>query len=168
MIGRTPEYIGKKIGPSEIKLTILALICVPAATLGLTAVACVAPPGLAGLSNAGPHGYSEILYAYTSAAATNGSAFAGLNANTSFYNLTLALAMFLGRFLVIVPVLAVAGLLTAQPVIPRAGGTLPTDGSLFAVFLLGVIVIVGGLTYLPALALDPIIESLQISELILY
>jgi len=168
MIGRTPEYIGKKIGASEIKMTILALICVPAATLGLTAVACVVPPGVAGLGNTGPHGYSEILYAYTSAAATNGSAFAGLNANTSFYNLTLALAMFLGRFLVIVPVLAIAGSLAAQPVIPSSAGTLPTDGSLFALFLLGVIIIVGGLTYLPALALGPIIESLQMSGHMLY
>jgi K+-transporting ATPase ATPase A chain len=161
MIGRTPEYVGKKIGASEIKMTILALICVPAATLGLTAIACVVEPGLAGLGNAGPHGYSEILYAYTSAAATNGSAFAGLNANSPFYNLTLALAMFVGRFLVIVPVLAVAGSLAAQRVIPRSAGTLPTDRALFVCFLLGVIVIVGGLTYLPALALGPIIESLQ-------
>jgi K+-transporting ATPase ATPase A chain len=161
MIGRTPEYVGKKIGTSEIKMTILALICVPAATLGLTAIACVVEPGLAGLSNAGPHGYSEILYAYTSAAATNGSAFAGLSTNSPFYNLTLALAMFVGRFLVIVPVLAVAGTLAAQPSIPRSKGTLPTDRMLFVCSLLGVIVIVGGLTYLPALALGPIIECLQ-------
>ena len=161
MIGRTPEYVGKKIGASEIKMTILALICIPAATLGLTAIACVVGPGLAGLSNAGPHGYSEILYAYTSAAATNGSAFAGLNANSPFYNLTLALAMFVGRLLVIVPVLAAAGSLAAQPIIPRSTGTLPTDRLLFVFLLLGVIVIVGGLTYLPALALGPIIENLQ-------
>jgi K+-transporting ATPase ATPase A chain len=164
MIGRTPEYVGNKIGTSEIKMAILALICVPAATLGLTAVACVSEPGLAGLGNAGPHGYSEILYAYTSAAATNGSAFAGLNANSPFYNLTLALAMFVGRFLVIVPVLAAAGSLAAQPVVPRSAGTLPTDGPLFGFFLLGVIVIVGGLTYLPALAVGPIIESLLLGR----
>jgi potassium-transporting ATPase potassium-binding subunit len=168
MIGRTPEYVGKKIGAPEIKMAILALICVPAATLGLTAVACVIEPGLAALGNAGPHGYSEILYAYTSAAATNGSAFAGLNANSPFYNLTLALAMFVGRFLVIVPVLAVAGSLAAQQVIPSSAGTLPTGGSLYVGFLLGVIVIVGGLTYLPALALGPIIEHLQILGGILY
>ena len=161
MIGRTPEFVGKKIGSSEIKMTILALISVPAATLGLTAIACVVEPGLAALGNAGPHGYSEILYAYTSAAATNGSAFAGLSANSRFYNLTLALGMFMGRFLVIVPVLAVAGSLAAQPIIPRSNGTLPTDRALFVCFLLGVIVIVGGLTYLPALALGPIIENLQ-------
>jgi len=162
MIGRTPEYIGKKIGTAEIKMAILALICVPAATLGLTAVATVVEPGLAGIGNGGPHGYSEILYAYTSAAATNGSAFAGLNANSSFYNLTLALAMFVGRFLVIIPVLAIAGSLAGQPVIPSSAGTLPTGGGLYVGFLLGVIVIVGGLTYLPALALGPIIEHLQL------
>jgi potassium-transporting ATPase potassium-binding subunit len=168
MIGRTPEYVGKKIGSSEIKMSILALICVPAATLGLTAVACVVEPGLAGLGNAGPHGYSEILYAYTSAAATNGSAFAGLNANTAFYNLTLALAMFVGRFLVIVPVLAVAGSLAAQHVVPRSAGTLPTDGALYVCFLLGVIIVVGGLTYLPALALGPIIEHMRMLAGIAY
>ena len=168
MIGRTPEYIGKKIGAPEIKMAILALICVPAATLGLTAVACIVEPGLAALGNAGPHGYSEILYSYTSAAATNGSAFAGLNANSPFYNLTLAFAMFVGRFLVIVPVLAVAGSLAAQQVIPSSAGILPTGGSLYVGFLLGVIVIVGGLTYLPALALGPIIEHLQLLRGILY
>jgi K+-transporting ATPase ATPase A chain len=161
MIGRTPEYVGNKIAASEVKMTILALICIPAATLGLTAIASVVEPGLAGLGNAGSHGYSEILYAYTSAAATNGSAFAGLSSNSPFYNLTLALAMFVGRFVVIVPVLAVAGSLAAQPVVPHSAGTLPTDRALFVWFLLGVIIIVGGLTYLPALALGPIIESLQ-------
>jgi potassium-transporting ATPase potassium-binding subunit len=161
MIGRTPEYVGKKIGSFEIKMTILALICVPAATLGLTAIACVIEPGLVGLGNAGPHGYSEILYAYTSAAATNGSAFAGLSTNSPFYNLTLALAMLVGRFAVIVPVLAVAGSLAAQHVISRSAGTLPTDGTMFVCLLLSVIIIVGGLTYLPALALGPIVENLQ-------
>jgi len=168
MVGRTPEYVGKKIGPPEVKMTILALSCVPAAVLGLTAVASVVEPGLAGLGNAGPHGFSEILYAYTSATATNGSAFAGLNANSPFYNLTLALAMFVGRFLVIVPLLAVAGSLAAQPVVPRSQGTLPTDGALYVCFLLGVIVIVGALTYLPALALGPIIEGLQMARGVLY
>jgi potassium-transporting ATPase potassium-binding subunit len=168
MIGRTPEYVGKKIGSSEVKMTILALIAVPLVALGLTAIACVVEPGLAGLGNTGPHGYSEILYAYTSAAATNGSAFAGLNANSPFYNLTLALGMFVGRFFVIVPVLTVAGSLAAQPIIPRSNGTLPTDGALFVGFLLGVIVIVGGLTYLPVLALGPIAEHLQLSHVTLY
>ena len=168
MIGRTPEYVGKKIGSSQVKMTLLALIAVPAATLGLTAIACVVGPGLAGLGNAGPHGYSEILYAYTSVAATNGSAFAGLNANSPFYNLSLALGMFVGRFLVIIPVLAVAGSLAAQSIVPRSNGTLPTDRVLFMFFLLGTIVIVGGLTYLPAVALGPIIESLQLARGMLY
>ena len=168
MVGRTPEYVGKKIGPPEIKMTILALSCVPAAVLGLTAVASVVEPGLAGLGNAGPHGFSEILYAYTSATATNGSGFAGLNANSPFYNLTLALAMFVGRFLVIVPVLAIAGSLAAQPIVPRSQGTLPTDRTLYVCFLLGVIVVVGALTYLPALALGPIIEGLQLERGVLY
>ena len=164
MIGRTPEYVGKKIRSKEIKMAIIALLWVPAAALGLAAVACVTEVGLAGLGNSGPHGYSEILYAYTSAAATNGSAFAGLNANSPFYNLTLALAMYVGRFLVIIPVLAIAGSLASQQIVPRSAGTLPTDGGLFVCFLLGTIVIVGGLTYLPALALGPIIESLQLSS----
>jgi potassium-transporting ATPase potassium-binding subunit len=161
MIGRTPEYVGKKIGSPEVKMAILALIAVPLATLGLTAIASIGP-GLAGLGNAGPHGFSEMLYAYASAAATNGSAFAGLNANSPFYNLSLALGMFVGRFFVIVPVLAIAGSLAAQPIIPRSTGTLPTDGALFVGFLFGVIIIVGGLTYLPALALGPIVEDFQL------
>ena len=161
MIGRTPEYVGKKIETTEIKMTILALACVPAATLGLTALACVVAPGLAGVANSGPHGFSEILYAYTSAAATNGSAFAGLSANSPFYNITLALAMFVGRFCVIVPVLAIAGTLAAKRIVPRSAGTLATDRPLFATFLLWVIVIVGGLTYLPALAVGPLVEHFQ-------
>jgi len=167
MIGRTPEYVGKKVGSFEIKMTLLALICVPAAILSLTAIASMTEPGLAGIANAGPHGFSEILYAYTSAAATNGSAFAGLNANSPFYNLTLGLAMLVGRFLVIVPVLAIAGALGAQQIVPHTAGTLPTDRMLFVCFLLGVIVIVGGLTYLPALALGPIIDHFQIAAGIL-
>jgi potassium-transporting ATPase potassium-binding subunit len=168
MIGRTPEYVGKKIGSSEVKMTILALIAIPLATLGLTAVACVVEPGLAGLGNAGPHGYSEILYAYTSAAATNGSAFAGLSTNSPFYNLTLALGMFVGRFFVVIPVLAVAGSLAAEPIVPQSAGSLPTDRALFVFFMLGVIIIVGGLTYLPALALGPIVEHLQLFHVTLY
>ena len=158
MIGRTPEYVGKKIRSSEVKMTLLALIAVPFATLGLTAV----EPGLAGLGNVGPHGFSEILYAYTSAAATNGSAFAGLNANSPFYNLTLALGMVIGRFFVVIPVLALAGSLAAQPVIPHSSGTLRTGGALFVWFLFGVIVIAGGLPYLPAMALGPIVEHLRL------
>jgi potassium-transporting ATPase potassium-binding subunit len=168
MVGRTPEYVGKKIESSEIKMTILALACVPAVILALSAIACISGPGLATLGNVGPHGYSEILYAYTSAAATNGSAFAGLNANTLFYNLTLALAMFVGRFLVIVPVLAIAGSLARKRVVPLSAGTLPTDRTLFAGLLIAVILIVGGLTYLPALAVGPVVEHLQMSASALY
>jgi potassium-transporting ATPase potassium-binding subunit len=165
MIGRTPEYVGKKMGTAEVKMTILALIAVPLVALGLAAIASAVEPGLAGRGNAGPHGYSEILYAYMSAAATNGSAFAGLSTNSPFYNLTLALGMFVGRFFVIVPVLAIAGSLAAQPVVPQSAGSLPTDRTLFVFFLLGVIVIVGGLTYLPTLALGPAAEQLQLFHL---
>ncbi|MGA2126631.1 MAG: potassium-transporting ATPase subunit KdpA [Xanthobacteraceae bacterium] len=160
MIGRTPEDVGKKIEATEVKMTVLALLCVPAAILGLTAVAVVIAPGLAGIANAGPHGFSEILYAYASAAATNGSAFAGLNANTAFYNLTLSLAMFVGRFFVIVPVLAIAGNLAAKRAVPASVGTLPTGGGLFVAFLFAVIVIVGGLTFFPAIVLGPVAEHL--------
>jgi K+-transporting ATPase ATPase A chain len=158
MVGRTPEYIGKKIDAHEIKLAMMALLFAPALILGLTATACILPEGLAGLGNAGPHGFSEILYAYTSAAATNGSAFAGLNANSKFYNLTLAAAMVIGRYFVIVAVLAIAGSLAAKGRAPASLGTLPTDSVMFTVFLAVTIVIVGGLTFLPALALGPIAE----------
>jgi K+-transporting ATPase ATPase A chain len=158
MIGRTPEYLGKKIEGNEVKMTMLALLCVPACILGFSAVAVVLPAGLSGMANAGPHGFSEALYAYTSGAATNGSAFAGLNANTMFYNLTLAAAMFAGRFIVIVPVLCIAGLLAAKRIAPVSGGTLPTHGALFVVLLVGVAGIVGGLTFFPAIALGPVAE----------
>ena len=158
MVGRTPEYLGNKIEAHEVKMTLLALLCVPAFILGLPAVAAVLPSGVAGLGNAGPHGFSELLYAYTSAAATNGSAFAGLSANTPFYNLTLALAMFAGRFMVIIPVLSVAGTLATKRIVPASAGTLPTNGAQFVGLLVGTIVIVGGLTYFPALALGPLAE----------
>jgi K+-transporting ATPase ATPase A chain len=158
MIGRTPEYLGNKIEAHEVKMTMLALLCVPAFILGLPAVAAVVPLGVAGLSNAGPHGFSELLYAYTSASATNGSAFAGLSANTPFYNLTLALAMFAGRFMVIIPVLSIAGTLAAKRIVPTSAGTLPTHGALFVGLLVGTVVIVGGLTYFPVLALGPLAE----------
>ena len=159
MIGRTPEYLGNKIGANEVKMAMLALLVVPAFILGLAALAAVLPIGLAGLSNAGPHGFSEVLYAYTSGAATNGSAFAGLNANTPFYNLTLAAAMFAGRFLVIVPVLCIAGMLVSKGRAPAAAGAMPTHGLQFVALLVGTIVIVGGLTFLPALALGPVAEQ---------
>jgi potassium-transporting ATPase potassium-binding subunit len=158
MIGRTPEYIGKKIEADEVKMAMLALLCVPACILGMSAVAAVLPASLAGLTNAGPHGLSEILYAYTSAAATNGSAFAGLSANTSFYNLTLAAAMFVGRFLVIVPVLCIAGILAGKRRAPASSGTLPTHGMQFVALLVGTVVLVGGLIFFPALSLGPVVE----------
>ncbi len=160
MVGRTPEYLGKKIEGREVKMTMLAILSLPLAILGFTALAVVLPTGVASLANAGPHGHSEILYAYTSAAANNGSAFAGLSANTLWYNTTLGLAMLMGRFLVIIPVLAIAGSLAAKKTVPTSAGTLPTHGGLFIGLLVGVVLIVGGLTYLPALALGPIVEHL--------
>ncbi len=168
MIGRTPEYVGKKIAASEVKMTVLAILCIPLVILGLTATASVVSAGLAGLGNSGPHGFSEMLYAFTSGAMTNGSAFAGLNANAPFYNLTLALAMFVGRYFVIVPVLAIAGSLAAKQIVPRSAGTLPTNRFLFVFFLIGVIVIVGGLTFLPALFLGPVAEQLAMHTARLY
>jgi potassium-transporting ATPase potassium-binding subunit len=168
MIGRTPEYVGKKIAAIEVKMTMLAILVIPLAILALTAVASVVSAGLAGLGNSGPHGFSEILYAFTSGAMTNGSAFAGLSANTPFYNLTLALAMFVGRYFVIVPVLAIAGSLAAKQIVPRSAGTLPTNSLLFVLFLIGVIVIVGGLTFLPAVSLGPVVEQLAMQSGRLY
>jgi K+-transporting ATPase ATPase A chain len=168
MIGRTPEYLGKKIEGNEVKMTMLALLCVPVAILGISAVAAVLPAGLSGLNNAGPHGFSELLYAYTSGAATNGSAFAGLSANTPFYNLTLAAAMFAGRFLVIIPVLCIAGTLAAKRIVPASNGTLPTHSMQFVGLLVGTIVIVGGLTFFPALALGPVAEHFALQAGLTY
>ncbi len=160
MVGRTPEYLGKKIEGREVKMAMLAILILPLSMLGFTAVAVVVAPGLAGLSNAGPHGFSEALYAYVSATGNNGSAFAGLSANTPFWNTTLGLAMWIGRFLVIVPMLAIAGSLASKKIVPASAGTFPTDGGLFVGLLIGVILIVGGLTFFPALALGPITEHL--------
>ncbi|WP_375275904.1 potassium-transporting ATPase subunit KdpA [Methylorubrum thiocyanatum] len=160
MVGRTPEYLGKKIEAKEVKMAMLAILCLPLMMLGLTALATVLPPGLAGPANAGPHGFSEILYAFTSAAANNGSAFGGLTGNTLFYNTTLALGMAVGRFMVIVPALAIAGSLAAKKTLPASAGTLPTHGGLFVGLLVGVILIVGGLTFFPTLALGPVVEHL--------
>src|SRR5258706_11598775 len=162
MVGRTPEYVGKKMEAKEVKMTMLAILVLPLAMLGFSAVAAVVPAGLAGPANSGPHGFSEILYAYTSGAANNGSAFAGLTANTPFYNLTLAVDMLIGRFLMIVPMLAVAGSLAAKKSVPPSLGTFPTHGALFVFLLVGVILIVGGLTFFPALALGPIVEHLAL------
>jgi K+-transporting ATPase ATPase A chain len=167
MVGRTPEYLGKKIEAREIKLTMLAILCLPLVMLGFTALAVVLPQGLAALSAAGPHGFTEALYAYTSAAANNGSAFSGLSANT-FWNVTLGIGMMIGRFFVIVPVLAIAGSLAAKKTVPASAGTFPTHGGLFVGLVTGVIVVVGGLTFFPALALGPIVEHLAMLRHTLY
>lgn len=160
MVGRTPEYLGKKIEAREVKMAMLAVLCLPLAMLGFTAVAAVLPDALASLANAGPHGFSEMLYAYTSAAANNGSAFGGLSGNTVWFNVTLGIAMLMGRFLVIIPALAMAGSLVSRKIAPESAGTFPTHGPLFVGLLVGVILIVGGLTFFPALALGPIVEHL--------
>jgi K+-transporting ATPase ATPase A chain len=168
MVGRTPEYLGKKIEAKEVKMAMLAILILPASILGFSALAAVLPAGLAGPLNSGPHGYSEILYAFTSATGNNGSAFAGLTANTLFYNLTLAFAMLLGRFAFIVPMLAVAGSLVAKKIVPPSAGTFPTTGPLFVGLLVGVILIVGGLTFFPALALGPLVEHFAMTAGTLY
>lgn len=160
MIGRTPEYLGKKIEVREMKLISIVILVTPILVLAGTAVAVIADAGKAGIANPGAHGFSEILYALTSAANNNGSAFAGLSANTPFYNGLLALAMWLGRFAVIVPVLAIAGALAAKKRLPVTGGTLPTHGPLFVSLLIGTVLLVGLLNYVPALALGPIVEHL--------
>ncbi|HEU5095999.1 MAG TPA: potassium-transporting ATPase subunit KdpA [Reyranella sp.] len=158
MVGRTPEYLGKKIEAREMKMAMLAILILPLSILGFTALATIVDAGLAGPANQGPHGFSEILYAYTSGTGNNGSAFAGLGANTLFYNTTIGLAMFIGRFLMIVPMLAIAGSLAAKKIVPASAGTFPTDGPVFVGLVVGVILIVGGLTFFPALALGPLVE----------
>jgi potassium-transporting ATPase potassium-binding subunit len=158
MVGRTPEYLGKKIEPYEVKVTVLSLLILIFSILGFTAWAAVSPWGLAGLYNAGPHGLSEMLYAYSSGTGNNGSAFAGLSSNTPWYNTTLGLAMLFGRFVMIVPVLALAGSLGKKKLVPAGGGSFPVWGVTFTVVLVGTVVIVGALTFLPALALGPIVE----------
>ena len=168
MVGRTPEYLGKKIEAKEVKMAMLAILILPLSILGFTAIAVVVQPGLAGLANAGPHGFSEALYAYTSATGNNGSAFAGLSANTLFYNTTLGTAMFVGRFLMIVPMMAIAGSLAAKKIAPASEGTFPTHGGLFVGLLVGVILIVGGLTYFPAVSLGPVTEHFAMNAGILY
>ena len=159
MVGRTPEYIGKKIEAKEVKMAMLAILVLPLMYLGWTAVAAVNPQALPQLGNAGPHGFSEMLYLYTSSTANNGSAFGGITANTLFFNITGAVAMFIGRFWVIIPAMAIAGTLAAKKSVPPSLGTFPTTGSLFVGLLVGVILIVGGLTFFPALALGPIVEQ---------
>ena len=163
MVGRTPEYLGKKIEAKEVKMAMLAILILPASILGFTAVAVVAKDGLAGLANAGPHGFTEALYAYTSATGNNGSAFAGLSANTVFYNTTLAFAMLIGRFLMVIPALAIAGSLARKKTVPPSAGTFPTHGLQFVLLVSGVILIVGGLTFFPALSLGPVVEHLAMN-----
>lgn len=162
MIGRTPEYLGKKIQAYEMKMTSIAILVTPVLVLAGTAIAIMVEPGKAGIANPGAHGFSEILYAFSSAANNNGSAFAGLSANTPFYNIILAIAMWFGRFAVIVPILAVAGSLAAKQRLNVTAGTMPTHGPLFVALLVGVVVLVGVLNYIPALALGPIVEHLQL------
>ncbi|HEY6334556.1 MAG TPA: potassium-transporting ATPase subunit KdpA, partial [Alphaproteobacteria bacterium] len=158
MVGRTPEYVGKKLESRDVKMTMLALLILPFSNLGFTALATALPAGLAGISNNGPHGFSEILYAFISMTGNNGSAFAGLSGNTMFYNLTGGFAMLIGRFAMIVPMLAVAGSLAEKKLVPPSSGTFPTDNGLFVALLVGVILIVGGLVFFPALALGPVVE----------
>ncbi|ALH81471.1 potassium-transporting ATPase subunit KdpA [Sphingopyxis macrogoltabida] len=160
MVGRTPEYVGKKIEAREVKLAVLAIAVLPLVILGFTAIASVTGAGLAGPLNKGPHGFSEILYAFTSATANNGSAFAGLSANTPFYNGMLGVAMWIGRFFIIVPMLAIAGGLAAKKYTPATAGSFPTTGPLWTGLLVGIVLIVGGLTFLPSLALGPIADHL--------
>ncbi len=168
MVGRTPEYLGKKLEAKEVKMTILALLSLPLSILGWTALATVLPAGLAGIANTGPHGFSEILYAYTEGTANNGSAFAGLSANTLFYNTTIGFAMLIGRFIMVIPLLAVAGALAQKKLLAPSAGTFPTNRPLFVGLLVGVVLIIGGLTYFPALALGPVTEQVAMNQGKLY
>ena len=161
MVGRTPEYVGKKIEAKEVKMAMLAILVLPLMYLGWTAVATINPQAVSQINNQGPHGFSEMLYLYTSSTGNNGSAFAGISANTLFYNITGAVAMFVGRFWMIIPAMAIAGSLAAKKVVPASSGTFPTTGGLFVGLVVGVIVIVGGLTFFPALALGPLVEQLM-------
>jgi len=163
MVGRTPEYVGKKIESKEVKLAMLAILILPLMYLGWTAIATVIPSAVASIANSGPHGFSEILYLFTSSTGNNGSAFGGITGNTPFYNLAGAVAMFVGRFWMIIPAMAIAGSLAAKKSIPPSVGTFPTTGGLFVGLVVGVIVIVGGLTFFPALALGPIVEHLAMT-----
>jgi K+-transporting ATPase ATPase A chain len=160
MVGRTPEYLGKKIEAFDVKMAMLYVLIFPLTVLGMSAASLHHPSALASLSNPGPHGWSEILYAYTSAAGNNGSAFAGLNANTPWFNLTLGLAMLVGRFLMIIPVLALAGNLAGKKIVPPTSGTFPVTTPLFTALLVATIIILGALTFFPALSLGPVLEHL--------
>jgi K+-transporting ATPase ATPase A chain len=164
MVGRTPEYVGKKIEAKEVKMAMLAILVLPLMYLGWTAIAVVYPPAVASMANPGPHGFSEVLYAFVSQTGNNGSAFGGLTGNILFYNLAGAVAMFVGRFWMIIPAMAIAGSLAAKKSVPPSAGTFPTTGGLFVGLVVGVIVIVGGLTFFPALALGPIVEHLAMAS----
>jgi K+-transporting ATPase ATPase A chain len=168
MVGRTPEYLGKKLEAKEVKMAMLAILILPLSILGFTALAVVLPVGTAAMNNAGPHGFSEALYAYTSATGNNGSAFAGLSANVPFWNDTLGLAMFIGRFMMIVPMLAIAGSLARKKIVPASLGTFPTTSPLFVGLVIGVILITGGLIFFPAVALGPIVEHYALLHGTLY
>jgi potassium-transporting ATPase potassium-binding subunit len=168
MVGRTPEYLGKKLESKEVKMTILALLSLPLSILGWTALATVLPAGLAGPTNTGPHGFSEILYAYSSGTGNNGSAFAGISANTLFYNTTIAAAMLMGRFIFVIPLLAVAGSLAQKKLLAPSAGTFPTNRPLFVGLLVGVVLIIGGLTYFPAISLGPAVEQVAMNQGKLY
>src|SRR3954454_20771478 len=163
MVGRTPEYVGKKIEAKEVKMAMLAILILPLMYLGWTALAVVIPPAVASMANPGPHGFTEVLYAYTSQTGNNGSAFAGLTGNTLFYNITGAVAMLVGRFWMIIPAMAIAGSLAAKKSVPPSAGTFPTTGGLFVGLVIGVILIIGGLTFFPALALGPVVEHFAMS-----
>jgi K+-transporting ATPase ATPase A chain len=168
MVGRTPEYLGKKIDAYDIKMSIIAIIAPSAVILIFTALSLVIPAGTNSIMNSGPHGFSEVLYAFTSAAANNGSAFAGLNANTPYYNIMLALGMIIGRYLIIIPVLAIAGNMAKKNISPVSSGSFRTDNTIFAILLIGVIIIISALTFLPSLALGPIVEHIQMLKGVAY
>ncbi|HET6390680.1 potassium-transporting ATPase subunit KdpA [Hyphomicrobium sp.] len=168
MVGRTPEYVGKKIEAREVKMAMLAILVLPLMYLGFTAVASVLPAALASIANPGPHGFSEMLYLFTSSTANNGSAFGGITGNTPFYNVTGAIAMFVGRFFMIIPALAIAGSMAEKKTVPPSAGTLPTTGGLFVGMVVGVVLIVGGLTFFPALALGPIVEQISMTRNMLF
>jgi K+-transporting ATPase ATPase A chain len=164
MVGRTPEYLGKKIQAYDVQMAMLVVLVVPLTILVLTAISALSPVGTSSLNNAGPHGLSEMLYAFTSATGNNGSAFAGLNANTAWYNVSLGLATLIGRFLTIVPMLAMAGSLGRKKRVPPSAGTFPVTTPLFTALLVSVIVIVGALTFFPALSLGPVVEHLLMNQ----
>jgi K+-transporting ATPase ATPase A chain len=160
MVGRTPEYLGKKIESYDVKMAVLSILVSSFVILLFAAIAVVTKSGLAGITNPGPHGFSQILYAYTSGAGNNGSAFAGINSNTLWYNTSLGVVMLFGRFFAVIPILAIAGSLASKKTVPESLGTFPVTGPLFTVLLVSIILIVGALTFFPALSLGPILEHL--------